>query len=70
VSAADVIIMSDEEFEALERGLLTKTPEQNEASAEDLYADLRRLTAYARYWRDRASEDPEALRDSQSTGVG
>ena len=68
--SGEPILMSDEEFEALERALQTRAPPEDEVTREQLHEDLFRLALFARYWRDRAAEDPNLLREMQSTEVG
>ena len=70
MSTQPVALMSDEEFEALERALVSEAAVDSDASIDELYDKLRQLIYFARYWRDLASEDPNALREMQSTEVG
>ena len=70
MSKQPVALMSDEEFEALERALVLEAAVDREASIDELYEKLGQLIFFARYWRDCASKDPNALREMQSTEVG
>ena len=62
----EVSLMSDEEFEALERGFSRPL----DLPVEVLQRKIAQLLVFGRYWRDQATRDPEALREMQSREVG
>ena len=61
-----VSVISDEEFESLERGFSRPM----DLPVEVLQRKIEQLLVFGRYWRDQATKDPEALREMQSREVG
>ena len=73
-SSLESPLLTDEEFDALQRFVqavpISPAVEDERVDPAILYAHLRQLIEFGRYWRGKALEDSSALRDSQSTEAG